>query len=237
MRVRVNPYGASNSAKELSRYLGVKRLLSNGSSRFIGKHRDVVINWGNGKGNVGIARQINKLSNVQLASNKLSTFIALDRAGVSIPWFSTNKSEAEDSLYTIISRTNLYGHSGDGIVAGVVNAPLYVEYINKVAEYRAIVVGNEVVDFKQKKKKREVAHHPTVWNLSGGYIMAREGIAKPDGIDVLAIVAVQALGLDFGAVDIIADGDGVLYVLEVNTAFGLEGTTIQLVGDAIRRML
>jgi glutathione synthase/RimK-type ligase-like ATP-grasp enzyme len=36
-----------------------------------------------------------------------------------------------------------------------------------------------------------------------------------------------ALGLDFGAVDIIQDDGGNFYVLEVNTAPGLEGQTIK----------
>ena len=89
-RVRINPYGASKSCKALAEYLGVKRLRRTGS-QFRGKYSDVVINWGNGKGNVGNARQINKLQNVQLASNKLSTFKILDRRGVNVPEFSDNR--------------------------------------------------------------------------------------------------------------------------------------------------
>ncbi len=155
-----------------------------------------------------------------------------------------------------LARTNLFGHSGDGIVvcedleySMVPDAPLYVEYIPKVAEYRVIVVrapsssDNEVeytaVDMKQKKKKRdfEGERDEYVWNCNSGYVFARNDIIFPRGLDTLGVSSIKALGLDFGAVDIIEDADGTLYVLEVNTAFGLEGQTISLVGDAIRELL
>ncbi len=77
MRVRVNPYGPSDSAKVLANYLGVKRLFSNGRSMFNGRSSDVIINWGIGKGAVGSAKQLNRLENVRLASNKLQTFSKL----------------------------------------------------------------------------------------------------------------------------------------------------------------
>lgn len=253
MSVKINPYGASNSAKELAIYLGAKRLLDARRSRYVGRPQDVIINWGKGRGNVGRARQINKLENVQLASNKLSTFDALKEANVSIPVYDTDCSWADDSTI-VVARTDLYGHSGKGIVVGQPNelpyAPLYVEYIEKKYEYRAIVVGDSVVDFKQKKKRlserdgegnviedTRIEHDPHVWNLNGGYIFAREGVRHPDTIDELAVKAVKALGLDFGAVDIIEDDEGRLYVLEINTAFGLEGTTIELVGEAIKGLI
>ncbi len=244
-RVRINQYKASKSARELANYLGVTRLKTRGS-RFTGSPTDTIINWGNGKGNIGNARQINKLSNVQLASNKLSTLQALRRAEVSIPRFYTNGDVFESSL-VLYGRSDLYGHSGRGIHVGtyneIPNCPLYVEAISKVAEYRAIVVGNKVVDFKKKKKKNtpegeeRVEHDEHVWNLDGGYIFARNDFVVPYGAAQLGIDAVSALGLDFGAVDIIEDSEGKLYVLEVNTAFGIEGTTLSLVGDAIKELI
>ena len=50
----------------------------------------------------------------------------------------------------------------------------------------------------------------------------------PDPVrDTIAVNAVKALGLDFGAVDIIYnEKENQYYVLEVNTAPGLEGTTL-----------
>ena len=243
-RIRINSYGASKSARLLSKYIGANRLLMTGS-RFVGKNSDVVINWGNGNQrlhNIGNARQINKLYNVQLASNKLKTLEALKARRVSIPYFSTYK-ESFAPVDTLVCRTTLYGHSGQGIVVGlrdeVCEAPLYVEYIEKVAEYRVIVVGGEVVDFKKKKRRNgyDGVYGEHVWNHSSGYIFARNNFIVPSNCGRLGVSAVVALGLDFGAVDIIEDREGTLYVLEVNTAFGIEGTTLQLVGDAIKEIL
>ena len=147
----------------------------------------------------------------------------------------------------VVARTTLYGHSGKGIVIGehteIVEAPLYVEYIPKVAEYRVIVVGGEVIDFKKKKKRNTpdgedtINHNEHVWNHSGGYIFARNNFTVPIGCGQLGVDAVNALGLDFGAVDVIEDEEGKLYVLEVNTAMGLEGSTLQLVANKLREMI
>lgn len=242
-RVRVQSYGngMSEGAKVLAEYLGVKRVKVTGS-RFVGKIGDVVVNWGIPQNKLRNVRYLNDLSAVNIASNKLSSFKKLKDVGINVPTFDTNCSFADDSSI-IVARTVLSGHSGEGIVVGQPNelpyAPLYVEYIEKKREYRAIVVGDEVVDFKQKKKKREFEGERSehVWNCDNGYVFARSDIIHPDGIDILSINAVKALGLTYGAVDIIEDRGGTLYVLEINTAFGLEGTTIQLVGDAIQRIL
>ena len=256
-RVRIQQYkGGSKSAKALSGYLGAKRLLVHGS-RFIGKNSDTIINWGSQKEVRGTARVLNKPNAVYKASNKLQAFKTLDREGVSIPWFTNTATELSNGT-KYVARTKLSGHSGAGIEVftpnvdepNIPNAPLYTQYINKVAEYRAIVVGDEVVDFKQKKKKisprdeddniieeERIEHDEYVWNLNGGYIFARGGVVITPECSSLAIRAVSALGLDYGAVDIIEDTEGTLYVLEVNTAFGLEGTTIELVGEAIKGLI
>lgn len=65
--------------------------------------------------------------------------------------------------------------------------------------------------------------------------MARE-VSIPDNVIELGISAVQALGLRLGAVDIIVKDD-TPYVLEVNSAPGLAGTTTQLVGEAIQQWI
>ncbi|MCK4500294.1 hypothetical protein KAU11_07340 [Candidatus Babeliales bacterium] len=252
-RVVIKQYGVSNSAKALANHIGCKRLKVYGS-QFVGKIQDVVINWGSQQEVPGRARVLNKPSAVYNASNKLKALQLMESSGVSIPRYQTDL-RPEDRRLTYVARTKLSGHSGEGIIIVkpddiLPDALLYTEYIPKVREYRAIVVGSEVVDFKQKKKRssprdsndtviedERITHDEHVWNLDGGYIFARDGITKPSGVDSLSVNACSALSLDFGAVDIIEDREGNLYVLEVNTAFGLEGTTIDRVGDAISRLI
>lgn len=241
MRLRVQAYGPSKSAKDLAEYLQVKRLLTNGRSKFRGRPTDVIINWGIPK-QIHNSIYLNPIQAVRTAANKLQTFKALKQAEVNVPKFGTDCSFANDSD-RVVARTTLTGHSGEGIVvdepANLPQAPLYVEYVEKVAEYRAIVVGDSVVDFKQKLKKRdwEGERSADVWNHSNGYVFARNGINHPEETDNQAIKAIQALGLNYGAVDIIEDEDGNIYVLEVNTAFCLSGTTLELVGEAIKGIL
>ena len=242
MRIKVQAYGPSKSAKELANYMGVKRLLTNGRSRFRARAGDIIVNWGNPKQVHLKATYLNPLAAVKTASNKLSTFRALKAANVKVPVFDTDCSFAEDTDQ-VMARTTLYGHSGQGIVIGTPSelpqAPLYVEMIATVYEYRAIVVDGKVVDFKQKLKKRDFEGDRSehVWNCDNGYVFARNDIRHPDDADYQAINAMSAIGLQYGAVDLIEDEAGTVYVLEINTAFGLTGTTIQLVGDAINELL
>ena len=53
--------------------------------------------------------------------------------------------------------------------------------------------------------------------------------------------AVRSLGLDFGAVDVLVDADGKVYVLEVNTAPGIVGiietSTFARYVEAITRLV
>ena len=71
-------------------------------------------------------------------------------------------------------------------------------------------------------------------NHTNGWIYARSDVAIPDMLCPIAIQAVNLLGLDFGAVDIghrIIDNK--FFVFEVNTAPGLEGTTLDKYAKAI----
>lgn len=240
MRLRVQSYRPSNSAKVLAQHLNIQRL-STKASKFVGRPTDIIVNWGN-VSKVHNSIYLNDLQAVKTAANKLSTFSALIAAELPVPNIVQLKADLDETK-TYFARTNLFGHSGDGIVVGTKNdlpeAQLYTEFIKKKHEYRVIVVDEEAVDIKKKLKKTEFEgeRSPYVWNLANGYVFARNGITFPDNLKQLAIDSIKALNLSYGAVDIIEDKNGNLFVLEINTAFGLEGTTIQLVGDAIKNLI
>ena len=245
-RVRVQSYGngMSKSAKVLAEYLEVKRIKVTGS-RFRPTNGDVVVNWGIPRQQLANVRYLNPLDAVKRASNKLLALQHLHGAGVPVPDFCSNAIDIRNGN-TYYARKTLNGHSGEGIevftaTAGELypSAPLYVKALEKKREYRVIVVNGQAVDTKSKRKKRdfEGERDGHVWNCSNGYIFARHVGTYPDRLNEIAIDATHSLGLCYGAVDIVLDTENNLYVLEINTAFGLEGQTIQLVGDAIKGVL
>ncbi len=132
------------------------------------------------------------------------------------------------------------GHSGDGIIIVepsniVPPAPLYTKYVFKVKEWRVHVVNGKVIDTQQKI--RDPDKEPVTWKVrshANGFIFVRGNIGPNISRDELAIAAVSALGLDFGAVDIVEDKAGKLFVLEVNTAPGLEGQTVESYAAAFK---
>ena len=255
MRTRLLPYGASNSARDLARSLGILRLRTQGS-RFRPRRTDTVVNWGSSQG-VGDCRYINNPAAVSNASNKLTAFRILAEHGVpptTVPEFTTSKEDAEiwrQEGSSVVCRTMLRANSGRGIVIinpteggdrfSIPDAPLYTKYIKKSQEYRVHVFNGEVKDTQRKMRKQNVPDEAVNWqirNLAGGFIFGREGVLPDTVRDNLAVQAVQALGLHFGAVDIIYNNyHDQYYVLEVNTAPGLEGTTLEVYTDAINAIL
>lgn len=229
-RVRLQQHRVSKSAKELAAALSIPRLKLR-NSKFRPRSTDIIVNWG-AVSPLPNVTYTNDISAVRTAACKLRTLKQLQESNVSIPNFYTSLEDVEPTT-TLVARQTLTGHSGEGIHVAKkdeqVSAPLYTELIPKVREYRAIVCAGEVVDFKQKLKKRdwEQERDQYIWNCDNGYVYARNDIHIPEQSYQLATDATNALGLTYGAVDIIEDDNGNLYVLEINTAFGLEGSTIE----------
>lgn len=234
MAVRVYPYKqGSASAKTLAEALGGKVLKLEGS-KYRPRAGDVVINWGSGRVPAfGPARILNR--DVRDAQCKLATFKALSAAGVRVPEFTEDRAVAEGWGGDIVCRTKLRGHSGDGIVIAkergeLVAAPLYTRYVKKKDEYRVHVFNGEA--FFIQRKARKLDHDNPNWqirNLAGGFVFAevQEADTPRDVLD-LAVRSVAALNLDFGGVDVMWNAkEGQAYVLEINTACGLEDRTAE----------
>lgn len=247
MRIRIRSYkSGSKSAKALANYMNVL-ILKQTNSKFRPRLSDCIINWGSSQPIGSACSTINYPSAVTYASNKLLSFNKLNEAGVPVPRFTTDSSYAYDNFKRVFIRQTLTGHSGEGIVVVDVNdnierlpqAPLYTEAIVKKNEYRVIVVNGEVVDLKQKRLASDAPEDRSryIRNLNNGWIFSRDNLEYVTGLNEIGVDAVNALSLDFGAVDVISDREDRLYVLEVNTAFGVEGKTIELVGDALYRMI
>lgn len=224
----------SNSAREIVDADDNFRRLVEGKGF---KSTDVVVNWGTThEPLVKAAKVINSPLAVSLCINKYHTFAALAGKDIpTVPW-TTNKAVAQewaDKGRTVVVRETLTGHSGAGILIiepgqPIPDAPLYTQYVFKEKEFRIHATQTEVFDTRRKIRDPKV--EPTDWKIrsaKNGFIFAAKNVDPSADRDQLAIDAVKALGLDFGAVDIVEDKHGKLFVLEVNTAPGLEGQTIK----------
>lgn len=78
--------------------------------------------------------------------------------------------------------------------------------------------------FNRKGRRRTGRNYRNGWTFE---LVQAENIPRP-AVD-LAIAAINALSLDFGAVDILKGLDGQYYVLEINCAPGVEGENRQVI--------
>lgn len=233
----------SNSAREIVDSSDNFRRLVEGKGF---KTTDVVVNWGTTKEPpVKTDKLINNPVAVGLCINKYHTFAALTGKDVpTVPW-TANKAVAQewaDKGRTVVVRETLTGHSGAGILIidpgnPIPDAPLYTQYVFKEKEFRIHATQTEVFDVR--KKIRDPKMEPLSWKIrsaKNGFIFAAKNVEPSAARDQLAIDAVKALGLDFGAVDIVEDKHGKFFVLEVNTAPGLEGQTIKKYNNILEKL-
>lgn len=173
-------------------------------------------------------------------------------------WFRDNRN------LIVVGRTTLNGHSGQGVVL-FNNAQeiddyqgdrilLYVRYVKKSHEFR-IHVGSvykeegeleyTVFDAQEKRRAQGIEDRTDIQarirSHANGWNFCRENLP----IDLItrageyAKEAIETLGLHFGAVDIIYNTRAdFFYILEVNTAVGLEGETrdnyVEMLSNLIR---
>lgn len=154
------------------------------------------------------------------------------------PEFTTSRETAAEWVTAgrvVVARTKLNGHSGAGIVLAareedLPDCPLYVQYIKKAREFRVHVAFGNVIDVQAKRRRTDYAGETdfAIRNHHTGWVYCRENIEEPNDLRDQALATIHTLGLDFGAVDIIYNQHhNRSYVLEVNTAPGLEGSSVE----------
>jgi len=241
-RFRVLPYKqGSRSARALADALGGK-VLRLENSTFTAKPDDVVVNWGNSK--TDREGLVNRGYDIKGASNKLTFFQMLGRKDPDIiPKFWLHRGDIPAKAYPVVCRTVLEGHSGAGIVIAdspeeLVPAQLYVKYVKKQDEYRVHIgrgrgshAAYTTIAVQKKARRRETPESEVNWrvrNHGNGFVFIRNGFVTPDAVIEVARRALDASTLDFGAVDVIYNrSKDRAYVLEINTAPGMEGQTVE----------
>lgn len=244
--------GSKQVAAMLSEYIGKRVWRWYASEEHEHKDGNLYINLGSGTlGNwikdIPKKHLLNWPDAIKNAVNKTKTFQILEKAGIPTVDWTTHQAEAVLWLgmgNNVVCRTKVAAYAGKGIVVAhnlneIVDAPLYTRFLPNTTEYRVHTICGEVVDVQEKRIKRKENRdlgeklNKEIRSHKKGWVFCRKDIDEPKDLRKLAIDATAALGLDFAGVDIIYDRDtNKCYVLELNTAPGIEGSTIKIFADA-----
>lgn len=234
------PTRASAGAAALSSSLGIKRIRHEGS-KFVGGPNKTVINWGCSSlpPEVEKCNVLNPPYAVDICTDKVSFFNHVSDH-CRVPQWTTNHSEAlswvgENKI--VFARTLTKSSGGKGIVEVTTpeelsKAPLYTLYVPKKMEYRVHMFRGKEFLIQRKGLSPDMNASEANWrvrNLANGFIFVRndDGPVPIDVITQAKLAFDSIVGLDFGSVDVIYNVKRKeAYVLEINTASGLVGSTV-----------
>ena len=196
---------------------------------------DLLVRWGSTEDfpNLQAKLELNSLASVRRASNKLEMIRVLSAAGITIPSFNTTVEDIDECKD---SSGNLYIRSKLGVVRyGNDFNPLadlyYTEPIElKRREYRVHVFRGKIIGIYEKVPLVEgAANRPKLFKSNTcKFVRSDPLISRVDQeAQSLCIAAVNALGLDFGGVDLVRCRDKSFVVLEVNSSPGLNSQMLE----------
>ena len=238
----------SESAKMLAEACGIKRI-SHRNSKFRTGLKKTVINWGSTEmsAKLMLCHVVNHPYAVYQALSKSRSLLLMKNHNVRVPPFSFDRSEAEKWVMegsVVLARILDKSKGGKGIVVCDGEKPpeahLYVKYVKSREEWRVHVAFGRVIDIQKKlAPDKDKVKDWRIRSWSNGFTFRRHGVRPPmQDVLVQAVRAVDALGLDFGGVDVIwNEKERKAYVLEVNTAPGLEGQTVESYRKAIEEYI
>lgn len=238
----------SKSILELRRRMPVK-VIRPENSQFRPTRDKLVVNWGSSALPLAEIQRgatvLNVRSAVQLCANKERFFNTI-QDNARIPEWTNDAETARGWVrdgVLVVGREKLNGHSGEGIRFSDENlqgffedSKIFVKYVPKKDEFRVHIFRGRVIDVQQKRVRTtdEVGNEVDRTHLNyrvrsykNGFVFARENVNAPEDVLTQAINAFNSIpNLDFGAVDVIWNRRrNEAYVLEINTAPGLEGTS------------
>lgn len=178
--------------------------------------------------------------------DKLTQYRWFTEQGLSSLDFTTSKEEVADWIgadCVVFGRKYLNSSCGKGIVildntstGDVPNCPVYTKYKKKKREFRVHVYKDKVVAVTEKKRRAgfEGQRDTKIRNLANGYVFCQTVLNEPDGLRELALAASRVSPSDFKGVDIgFNERNNDLFVIEVNSAPGIQGSNINAYVEAI----
>ena len=189
---------------------------------------------------------INRRKSLSSYGGRVEQLNLLHRGGIKVPPYHPN-----DHGGLINSEDNTIGRDlpqgrqptqGRGITfypwekAGTMaQHDMFMTFIPKDRQFRVHVIGGRA-RVRELVPDDESRRAQPIWNASEGFTFRIPTSPIPPSVVPQAVGAVAALGLDFGAVDVILHGT-TPYVLEVNTAPGLCDTTLEWYASHLGRLI
>jgi hypothetical protein len=246
---------AAATADKLMEMLDCRRVFND--TRQVAAIPDVclIVNFGSSRLNPSLRTMrpgwtiLNRPERIAVCSSKIRSYAEFQRARIPTPALTRDRHEAQrwvaaDGRVLVREDGNL---GGAGIIVARnadelnrADGDFYSRYLDKTHEYRFHVWDGQVIDLIQKRHREGAIAGagqplPEVFSHRNGFLFYREGINlnQPEYLgdkarmSEMAIAAVRALQLDFGAVDMLAkfeNGRLIGYaVCEVNSAPALDG--------------
>lgn len=169
--------------------------------------------------------------------NKLEQYLWFKENDIPAIDFTQEQHIAKDWLAkgkTVFARHLLNASCGKGIQVVAPEqplpvAPVYTLYKKKKREFRVHVYKGVVINVTEKKRRKgfEGERDTKIRNLANGYVFVQQVEDEPNGLRELALMAAQVSPSDFRGVDIgYNEKANELFVIEVNSAPGIQGTNL-----------
>jgi RimK-like ATP-grasp domain len=165
--------------------------------------------------------------------DKYKELVMLDEKGVRTIPFSRSAADLKAPIFgRKLHHTqglDIFVYNVRPLLKGDKLSDYYTQIVPKQNEFRTWVFRDKLLATYEKKleyanKYGRNGRNKEVWNWKNGFAYT---FVQPEEVSAklrnISIAAVEALDLDFGAVDVILGTDRWFYVLEVNTAPGVEG--------------
>lgn len=179
--------------------------------------------------------------------DKLTQYNYFFENKLNFPGFTESKEIAawwmREDKSTIVCRTLLRAKSGKGIVIAdtveqLVDASVYVVYQKKTNEYRVQFFKGELVCVREKRLRKGYekpeGRDGRVRSHDNGYVFCEPLEPLPEEAIDMARKASKVTGSDFAGVDIaFHKPTNYWFLLEVNSAPGMEGLTVEQYANAV----
>lgn len=259
----INPYKrGSRGARALKAALKHAGVKANITCNKPHNEKAIVINWGNSEFDYPVSAHpfiLNTPFSVGNMTNKRRFFRQVGHTEM-VPRWTTDPLEAFNWNTKLMGRMTLEGSGGAGIVIWdpekhgddkfPKSAPLYTKYENKTHEFRIHLARSfygqhfEPILIQRKIFRKSVGREkPPNWeirNHGNGFVYVREsGYPTPDIVLATAHSFLDTFfpQIHFVALDVIYnEKHNRAFVLEGNTAPGLEGNTIQLYAEYFQKI-